>query len=86
MVGSDHEGTLVGLPVFSGLEPTGPLRLEVGESPTGGGGDLILLRKEACAPVMSKASHATLKAQDITRADADLAVEPLTPPVKVGTG
>ena len=45
MVGSDHEGTLVGLPVFSGLEPTGPLRLEVGESPIGG--DPILLRKEA---------------------------------------
>ena len=84
MVGSNHEGTLVGLPVFSGLEPTGPLRLEVGESPTGG--DLILLRKEARAPVMSKASHATSKAQDITRADADLAVEPLMPPVKVGTG
>ena len=35
---------------------------------------------------MSKASHATSKAQDITRADADLAVEPLMPPVKVGTG
>ena len=84
MVSSDHEGTLVGLPVFSGLEPTGPLRLEVGESPTGG--DPILLRKEARAPVMSKASHATSKAQDITRADADLAVEPLMPPVKVGTG
>ena len=33
MVGS---GTQVGLPVFSSLEPTCPMRLEVGESPTVG--------------------------------------------------
>ncbi|KAK9992897.1 hypothetical protein SO802_022600 [Lithocarpus litseifolius] len=36
MVGSDQDGTLVGLLVYSGPEPTGPVRLEVGESPTGG--------------------------------------------------
>nr|POF07549.1 isoform 2 of phosphatidylinositol-3-phosphatase myotubularin-1 [Quercus suber] len=58
--GSEQDGTLVGLLAFSGLEPTGPLRLEVGESPTGG--DPKLLRQEAHAPVMSKASHFTSKA------------------------
>nr|POE88805.1 hypothetical protein CFP56_25251 [Quercus suber] len=83
MVGSDQDGTLVGLPVLSGLGPTGPLRLEVGESPAGG--DLKLLRQEAYTPVMSKASHVTFEALDITRADVDLAVEPPAPPVKAGT-
>ena len=51
MVGS---GTQVGL-VISGLEPIGPMRLEVGESLTVG--DSILLRQEAYAPMMSKAFH-----------------------------
>nr|POE99703.1 hypothetical protein CFP56_36046 [Quercus suber]POE99705.1 hypothetical protein CFP56_36048 [Quercus suber] len=84
MVGSNLDGTLVSLPVFSGPEPTGPLRLEVGESPTGG--DSKLLRQEAHAPVMSKASHVTSEALDITRDDVDLAVEPSAPPVKAGIG
>ena len=56
MVGS---GTQVGL-VISGPEPTGPMRLEVGESPTVG--DPILLSLEAHAPVMSKAPHEALEA------------------------
>ena len=41
MVGPDQDGTLVGLLVFSGPKPTGPLRLEVGESPTGGDPKLL---------------------------------------------
>ena len=83
MVGSNQDGTLVGLPTFSGPEPTGLLRLEVGESPTGG--DPTLLRQEAYAPVMSKASHDTSEAQDNTRVDVDLAVESSAPPVKAST-
>ena len=48
--------------------------LNSGESPTGG--DPKLLRQEAHTPVRSKASHVSSEAQDITRADADLVVEP----------
>ena len=50
--------------------------LNSGESPTGG--DLKLLRQEAHTPVRSKASHVSSEAQDITRADVDLVVEPPT--------
>ena len=80
MVGS---GTQVGLLVFSSPEPIGPMRLEVGESPTVG--DLRLLRQEAHAQVMSKAPHETLEVQDITSANVDLVVESPTPLVKAGT-
>ena len=68
----DQDGTQVGLPVISGPEPTGPMRLEVGESLTMG--DLRLLRQEAHASVMSKAPHEASKAQDITSADVDLSL------------
>ena len=36
MVDSNQDGSLVGIPVISSLEPTGPLRLEVGEFQLGG--------------------------------------------------
>ena len=76
MVGS---GTQVGLVIF-GPEPTGPMRLEVGESPTMG--DLILLRLEAHAPVMSKAPREASEAQDIVSAIVNPVIESPVPPVK----
>ena len=60
MVGSDQDGNLVGFPVLSGLEPTGPMRLQVGVSPTGE--DPKLLTQEVHAPVRSNASHVLLEA------------------------
>ena len=56
----DQDGTQVGLPVFSYPEPTGPSRVEVGESPTLG--DLRPLSQEAYASMMSKAPHKALNA------------------------
>ena len=52
LVGS---GNQVGFLVFSGPEPTGPMRLDVGASPTVE--DPRLFRLEAQALLMSKAPH-----------------------------
>ena len=82
VVGSDQDGTQVGLLVIPYLEPTGPIRMEVGESPTLE--DLRLLIQEAHASVMSKAPHEASDAQDITSADVDLAEESPAPLEKVG--
>ena len=60
MVGSDQDGNLVGFPVLSGPEPTGPMRLQVGVSPTGE--DPKLLTQEVHAPVRSNASHVSSEA------------------------
>ena len=76
-------GNQMGLPVFSGPKPTGPMRLEVGESPTLG--DPRLLRQEAQASVMSKVHHEASEAQDNTNAYVVQVVESSAPPVKAGT-
>ena len=59
-VGSVQDGPLVGLPVTSFPEPTGPSWLEVGESPTIG--DPISLSLETHALVLSKTPHEALVA------------------------
>ena len=56
-VGSVQDGPLVGLPVISFPEPTGPSWMEVGESPTMG--DPRSLSLEAHALVLSKVPHET---------------------------
>ena len=79
LVGS---GNQVGLPVFpGGPEPTGPMRLEVGESPTVG--DPRLLRLEAQAPVMFHQEAS--EAQDNSNAFVIQVKESPAPPVKAGT-
>nr|POE90443.1 hypothetical protein CFP56_43117 [Quercus suber] len=83
-------GTQIGLPVIPYLEPTSPIRMEVGESPSLG--DPSPLNQEthasvmskAYASVMSKALHKALDAQDITSADVDLTEESPAPPEKAG--
>ena len=80
VVGSDQDGSQVGLPVIFDPEPTGPFRTEVGESPTVG--DPRPLSLEAHTLVMSKAPHEASNAQDITSAEVDLAEESLAPPKK----
>ena len=60
LVGSDQDGNLVGFPELSGPEPTGPMRLQVGVSPTGE--DPKLLRQEVHASVRSNASHVSSEA------------------------
>ena len=80
VMGSDQDGTQVGLPVISFPEPTDPSRMEVGESPTLG--DLRPLSQEAYTLVMSKEPHKTSDAQDITSDDVDLAEKSPTPPKK----
>ena len=80
LVGS---GNQVGLPVFPDLEPTGPMRLEVGESPTVG--DPRLLRLEAQALVMSEVHQEASEAQDNTNAFVVQVEESPAPPVKAGT-
>ena len=76
-------GNQVGLPVFPGPEPTGPMRLEVGESPTVG--DPRLLRLEAQAPVMSKVHQEASEAQDNSNAFVVQVEESSAPLVKAGT-
>ncbi|KAK9988852.1 hypothetical protein SO802_029091 [Lithocarpus litseifolius] len=84
LVGSDLAGSSLGLPVLFGPEPTGPLRLEVGESPTRG--CPTLLRKDAHSPVMPKASYVTSETLDIARAEVVPAVGSSEPPVEAGKG
>ena len=83
MVGSNQDGTQVGLLVIPYLEPTGPIRMEVGDSPSLD--DPRSLFQEAHTAMMSKAPYEALDAQDITSANVDLAEESLAPLEKAST-